>query len=173
MRMGHPARALLLTTALAAVGVLAPPASADVGATIIERCTHGQSISGYPQQAYRRALQELPTEVEEYSDCGNTIRRAQLAAAGASSAPAAAVASATPLTPNEQRGIGALRRAPSHAVVRVGSQAVRPGVVHADISSAFSTLPNALIAVLALIASCLILLGARAIRTYVQHARKA
>ena len=57
-------------------------ASADIGTKIIERCTHGQSLSGFSQQDYRRALKELPTEVEEYSDCANLIRRAQLAAAG-------------------------------------------------------------------------------------------
>ena len=56
--------------------------SADIGAKIIERCTHGESLGGFSQQAYRRALKELPTEVEEYSDCANLIRRAQLAASG-------------------------------------------------------------------------------------------
>jgi hypothetical protein len=68
--------------ALAAVVlVLASPPSAraDVGATIIERCTHGQSIAGFSQQDYARALQELSTEVEEYSNCGNLIRQAQQA----------------------------------------------------------------------------------------------
>src|SRR3977135_3938438 len=73
----------LTLIALIALLLLAPPARADVGATIIERCTHGQSLSGFSQQDYRRALQELPTEVQEYSDCANLIRRAQLAAAGA------------------------------------------------------------------------------------------
>jgi hypothetical protein len=69
---------LALTAALL---VLAGPASAraDVGATIIERCTHGQSIAGFSQQDYQRALQELPREVEQYSNCGNLIRQAQLA----------------------------------------------------------------------------------------------
>ena len=62
----------------AALLVLASPPSAraDVGATIIERCTHGQSIAGFSQQDYARALQELPTEVEQYSNCGNLIRQA-------------------------------------------------------------------------------------------------
>jgi hypothetical protein len=65
----------------AALLVLASPpfARADVGATIIERCTHGQSIAGFSQQDYARALQELSTEVEEYSNCGNLIRQAQQA----------------------------------------------------------------------------------------------
>ena len=62
----------------AALLVLASPAAAraDVGATIIERCTHGQSIAGFSQQDYALALQELPTEVEQYSNCGNLIRQA-------------------------------------------------------------------------------------------------
>ena len=62
----------------AALLVLASPPSAraDVGATIIERCTHGQSIAGFSQQDYARALQELTPEVEQYSNCGNLIRQA-------------------------------------------------------------------------------------------------
>ena len=66
---------LALTAALL---VLASPAAAraDVGATIIERCTHGQSIAGFSQQDYALALQELPTEVEQYSNCGDLIRQA-------------------------------------------------------------------------------------------------
>src|SRR5919108_4959871 len=77
----------LALIALMALLLLAAPARADVGATIIERCTHGQSLSGFRQQDYRRALQELPAEVEEYSDCANLIRRAQLAAAGGGAGP--------------------------------------------------------------------------------------
>jgi hypothetical protein len=65
----------------AAVLVLASPPSAraDVGATIIERCTHGQSIAGFTQQDYALALQELPREVEQYTNCANLIRQAQQA----------------------------------------------------------------------------------------------
>jgi hypothetical protein len=65
----------------AALLVLASPPSAraDVGATIIERCTHGQSLAGFSQQDYALALQELTSEVEQYSDCGNLIRQAQQA----------------------------------------------------------------------------------------------
>ena len=62
----------------AALLVLASPAAAraDVGATIIERCTHGESLAGFSQQDYARALQELPREVEQYTDCANLIRQA-------------------------------------------------------------------------------------------------
>ena len=76
----RPRRPLHGLPLAAALLVLASPPSAhaDVGATIIERCTHGQSIAGFSQQDYERALQELPKEVEEYSNCGSLIRQAQL-----------------------------------------------------------------------------------------------
>jgi hypothetical protein len=158
----HTRAAVGAVALLAALLWLAAPARADVGATIIEKCAQGKSIAGYTQQDYRRALQELPTEVEEYSTCANQIRRAQLAAAGGAGATEAG-ASATPLTPAEQRGIAALKHAPS-APFRVGNQLIHPGVVHADIASAFSTLPNAVLAVLALIAAGALALAGRTIR---------
>ena len=88
----RPRRPLHGLPLAAALLVLASPPSAhaDVGATIIERCTHGQSIAGFSQQDYERALQELPKEVEEYSSCGSLIRQAQLAASQAQQAPSQA-----------------------------------------------------------------------------------
>jgi hypothetical protein len=170
-RTGAPARAYAIVCALglaALLLLLAPAARADVGSTIIERCTRGESVSGFTQADYRKALAELPTEVEEYSDCSNVIRRAQLAAAGGggSGTPAAVRTSATPLTPTEQRGIRAIGHTAT-APLLVGNQLIHPGVVHADISSAFSTLPNALIGTLAVLAAGALALAARAIRNRV------
>ena len=53
----------------------------SVGEQIILRCTHGQSLSGFSQSAYRQALKELSADAEEYSRCAQQIRQAQLAAA--------------------------------------------------------------------------------------------
>src|ERR1700719_477076 len=100
-RIRGRARARPAAVALALAASLtwsAALARADIGTTIIERCAQGKSVSGYTQQDYRRALQELPTEVEEYSSCGNLIRRAQLAAAGPGGGSGAGPAIATPLT---------------------------------------------------------------------------
>src|SRR5207248_1712394 len=69
----------LIALALAAA---APAARADVGETIIQRCTHGQSLGGFSQSDYRKALKELSADAEEYTDCASLIRAAQLAAAG-------------------------------------------------------------------------------------------
>jgi hypothetical protein len=155
----------------------APPASADVGATIIERCTHGQSLGGFSQQDYQRALQELPTEVEEYSECGNLIRRAQLAAAGggggapgAGAGPAAATV-ATPLTPAERSAIRQIAKTGSAPQV-IGNEVITPGVVHAGVASALSTLPNSLLALLAFLLVFALVLAGRAIRSRV-HARRS
>jgi hypothetical protein len=154
-----------LALALSLLVLLAAAASADTGAKIIERCTHGQSLSGFSQKDYRRALAELPTEVEEYSDCGNLIRRAQLAAAGGGGGgggPSGGGAAATPLSASEQ---SAVARAPKSGAepFKVGNQLVSPGVVHADISSALSSLPDPLLAILTFLLACAAALGGRAI----------
>ena len=74
---------LFLTAMLAAASLtIAQPARADIGETIILRCTHRESLSGFSQSAYRQALKELNADTEEYSNCSALIRRAQEAAAG-------------------------------------------------------------------------------------------
>jgi hypothetical protein len=176
MRIPLTKHRLALPAALPALPVVlltvlltsAPAASADAGTTIINRCTRGQSLSGFSQQAYHQALQELPTEIEEYSDCANLIRRAQLAAAGRGGTGGGEGGSATPLplTASER---SALARAP--APLRVGSQLVRPGVIHADIASALSSLPDSLLAILAFMLACVLLLAARALRNRVRAHR--
>ena len=161
---------------MAALSLLATaaPAAGDVGATIINRCTHGQSLSGFSQQAYRRALQELPADVEEYSDCASMIRRAQLAAAGGASSRGGAAGlgapAATPLSPAERTAISRLPRTGA-SPLRVGNDVVHPGVVHANISSAFSSLPGPLLAILALTLACALAFGGRALRDRVRARR--
>lgn len=161
----------LLVLALAAISQAAP-ASADVGTKIIERCTHGQSIAGYSQQDYRRALEETTAEVNEYSDCVNLIHKAQLAAAGSASvggggtgggSTGALSANVPPPTPAEQQ---ALQRAHVNGAtpVQVGAQTVAPGVVHADIASAASSLPTPLLVLLAFLLAGALFILARAIR---------
>lgn len=175
----HTAFGAILGLVLALGLAIAPVAAqADVGMQVIERCTHGESISGFPQQAYRRALQEIPTEVEEYSECGELIRKAQLAAATAASshaagAPAPAPSPTTPLstTPAEQRAIESAHHSGSQPVL-VGNQIIRPGVVHANIASAISSLPDPLLAVLALLLAGALALGAREITNRVISTRR-
>jgi hypothetical protein len=162
--------ALAVTVALALLAPSAVPASADTGATIIERCTHGQSLSGFSQQAYRQALAEMPAEVNEYSECAARIRKAELAAAGQGGSGGggggggALAAPVAPPSPAEQQTLQAAHSPAGAAPVNVGGQAVVPGVVHADIASAVTSLPAPLLAVLALLVAGAAAIAARTIQ---------
>ena len=86
MRIALPTRALAPAVALLSMvlslAASAAPAQADVGEKIILRCTHGESLSGFTQKDYDKALKELETSLEEYSGCASLIHQAQRAAAG-------------------------------------------------------------------------------------------
>jgi hypothetical protein len=171
---------LVAALGLALFLALAAPAGADVGATIISRCTHGQSIAGFTQQDYRQALQELPTE--EYSDCANLIRQAELAAAGGKGGggggpgggsfggPASGPVTAIPLTQAES---GALKQAlkTSGAPARVDGAVVQPGVVPVSIASALSSLPTPLLAILAFMLACALVVAGGGLRNRVRAKR--
>jgi hypothetical protein len=168
------AQAALLLTAMLAAAMLAfaQPANADIGEKIILRCTHGESLSGFSQSAYRQALKELEADTEEYSPCAAQIRRAQEAAAGgragASAGGTGAVAIAA--TPAQQRAIAhALSAAPES--VKLGGGVIHPGVVHADIASALSSLPTPLLVTLAFVLLCAALVAGGAVRKRVRAGR--
>src|SRR5437764_10164444 len=93
--------ALVLALLSAAFWATAAPAAADVGETIIQRCTHGQSLAGFRQSDYDKALKELSADAEEYTDCAQQIRQAQLAAAGGGGGGAAGVPVPIPASPAE------------------------------------------------------------------------
>jgi hypothetical protein len=165
---------VLLTGALLAA--IVAPARADVGEKIILRCTHNESISGFSQADYRKAIKEMEADTEEYGDCGSLIRQAALAAAsgggssgGGGTAQSAAAPTALPVTPAEQREITHAQHAGSEPVKLAGG-AIRPGVVHVDVSSALSSLPSPLLATLAFLLACLLLILGGAVRNRVRRA---
>jgi hypothetical protein len=141
-------------TAIAAFMFLAGASSAQASeaSTIVEKCAHGEPLGGYSQSAYRQALKQLPTIAIEYSECANEIRKAELAGTGGSGGTTSAISApnvALALTPTEQHAVQSAHRNGA-TPVQVGSEPIRPGVVHADIASAVNTLPHSLFAVLAL-----------------------
>ena len=76
----------LLTLALALATPAVASSVSQQGNTIIRECLLKDSVSGgYTAQDYQYALAHLPTDVTEYSDCQNVIRRAELAAAAGNS----------------------------------------------------------------------------------------
>jgi hypothetical protein len=173
-------RTLALPVALLAVLLMSTaPAGADVGEKIIIRCTHAESLSGFTQKDYEKALKELETSSEEYTGCANLIHRAQLAAAGSrggsggggggggGSAGGGVSTATAPATPTERKALNRAAQTGS-APLQVGNQIVHPGVVHADIASAFSSLPNSLLAILAFLFACALALAGGVLRNRVR-----
>ncbi len=174
MRIASPNNRLpLLVIVLLSLSLwLAAPAGANVGETIIQRCTHGESLSGFSQSAYSQALSELSADAEEYTDCSSLIRQAQLAAAGHGGGSSGGEAPPVPIAPTATE-----RQAIAHAThagappVQVGGQVVHPGVVHADVASALSSMPTPLLATLAFLLACLLLVTGTALRNRIRARR--
>jgi hypothetical protein len=149
---GAGMRLVAVSIAMLALLAGAPSAQASQASTIVEKCAKKESFGGYSQNAYRQALKQLPTIVVEYTACTEEIRKAELAAAGGGGEVASTTSPASvplALTPTEQ---SAVQNAHHNGAtpVRIGSEPIRPGVVHANIASAINTLPHSLFAVLAL-----------------------
>ena len=71
---------------LLALAVGPQPAHA---ASLLDDCQDGRIDGTYSQADYRRALRNIPSDFDQYTDCRRVIRRAQLAAAGGGSDPGA------------------------------------------------------------------------------------
>jgi hypothetical protein len=173
------ALAALVLAAMALTATLGVAnARADVGEKIIDRCTHGQSLKGFSQAAYRQALKDMSAGTEEYSNCAQLIRQAQLEAAGAghggAGGPSGAGASPTAVaaTPAQQQAI-AHAPAIGSAPVRVGGQTIHPGVVHADIASVLSSLPTPLLATVVFLLVGLLVVAGAGIRKRIVRIRRS
>lgn len=78
-----PALLRRLTLLCTAVALLAPASALASGSSVIKDCTDdGRLSKRYAQSDYSSALANLPTDVDEYTDCRDVIRNAQLGAAG-------------------------------------------------------------------------------------------
>jgi hypothetical protein len=173
----HPPRTLVLLAVLVALVSIAAPAQADTAEKIIDRCTHGESLSGFSQKAYREALKDISAGTEEYSNCAQLIRQAQLAAAGAGHGGVSGAGAGTPTsgaavtpTPAEQQAISRAPNAGS-APLRVGAQTIRPGVVPVNIDSALNSLPTPLLATIAFLLLCLLLAASAGVRNRIRARR--
>ena len=160
----RPRVRLALLLALAAVLGSPVGAQANAGNQIIRQCLATDSVSGhYTQQDYAWALAHLPSDVAEYSDCQDVIRRAELAAAGGRTGlvgPGGAIGAATrdpfaTASAAEKASIIAAQRA-RPGRLRVGSDYVSPGSLAVAPSAFLHRLPGPLLAALAaLIAAAL------------------
>jgi hypothetical protein len=170
----------LLTTAV--LGCLLLPAAAWAsGDAVIKDCTDDGAIQGhYSQKDYRDALNNLPTDVDEYTDCRDVINRAQVGgtggtggsggsggtggAAGGTTAPA----NGDPLsgaTSAERKAVGDAGAGGASKPISIGGQMVQPGKLGFGGLGSPTTLPASLIAVLVALA----LAAGAAAGTYVRN----
>lgn len=127
--------AVLAVSAVAAAAAVASPIS------VIRDCSEDGVLNGkYTQKELDGALDQLPSDLDEYTDCRAVIRRAQLGSAGDShrkagaAGVAARVDAAAPPSPSEQGAIE--RAAKDDDEVRIGGEGVRPGEEGAQFDSA-------------------------------------
>jgi hypothetical protein len=181
-------RALLLTALFCLlVPASAVASTASEGQRLIRDCSSDGEINGkYSQAAYKYALNHLPSDLAEYTNCADAIRQAQAAAAGGHGGGSGggggaigggggvppiggSVAPATPYTggttPSEQAAIQAARGA-GGAVGIGGGAPVTPGGPGITASSVYRALPAPLLALLILLG-----LGAAAGASYAFRTR--
>jgi len=161
--------------ALAFSLLLAAPAGASEVTKIYEACGNGTVPTGYSQQAYSQAIKEMEPFLAEYSACPDLIHKAQLAgaagphSAGTSSPGEAGTTAVAPPTPTEQHTLESIPHA-NAPPVQVGGEVIHPGVVHVNLASAFNALPTPLLALLAFLLACALLVVAWAVRRRVVRA---
>jgi hypothetical protein len=171
--------ALQTASVVIAALALAFPVTASANASevtkIYEACGNGTVPTGYSQQAYSQAIKEMEPFLAEYSACPDLIHKAQLGAAGSHGAGTpggpgeAGTTTVAPPTPTEQHTLESIPHA-SAPPVQVGGEVIHPGVVHVNLASAFNTLPTPLLALLAFLLACALLMVAWVVRRRVGRA---
>jgi hypothetical protein len=158
---------------------LASPALAAGRGQIIRDCADDGQLQGkYTQSELRDARQNLPSDVAEYTDCADVLRRAELpdrdqggAGGGGNGGGGGSAASgggggggpSTPTTDAERREL-AKAATSGGAAVEVGGRSIVPGAAGLGGDAASNDVPVALIVVLALLALGGAALAAPAVR---------
>jgi hypothetical protein len=177
-------RRLLITAVLGCL--LVPAAAWASGDAVIKDCTDDGVIQGhYSQQDYKDALNNLPTDVDEYTDCRDVIKRAQLGGTGGSGGPGApgggGTAGGTPAggdplanaTPAERAALARAQAGGANGPVNIGGKLVQPGKLGFGGLGSPTTLPNSLIAVLVALGIAALAAGATYVRNRVIARRAA
>ena len=176
-------RRLLITAVLGCL--LLPAAAWGSGAAVIKDCTNDGVIQGhYSQQDYKDALANLPTDVDEYTDCRDVIKRAQTGGAGGGSGGPGApggTSGGTPTggdplasaTPAEKAALAKAQAVGASKPVEIGGKLVQPGKLGFGGLGSPTTLPASLIAVLVALGLAAAAAGAMYVRNRVIARRTA
>jgi hypothetical protein len=145
---------------------LASPAMAASRGQIIRDCADDGRLQGkYSQSDLRDARQNLPSDVAEYTDCADVLRRAELpdrdqgggggnGGGGSAAGGGGGGGGAAPITASTDADRRALAKAASAggAAVDVGGRSIVPGAAGLGGDAVRNGLPVALIVVLVLLA---------------------
>ena len=174
-------RRLLITAVLGCL--LLPAAAWASGDAVIKDCTDDGVIQGhYSQQDYKNALDNLPTDVDEYTDCRDVIKRAQTGAGGGSGGTGSGgpgtgtPAGGDPLasaSPAERAALAKAQAGGGSKPVRIGGKLVQPGKLGFGGLGSPTTLPASLIAVLVALGIAAAAAGATYVRNRVTARRTA
>ena len=173
----------LLLIALALTAVLAPAAQAASRNEIIRDCADDGRLNGdYSAGELRDARQNLPADVDEYTDCRDVLRRAELGdgsggaggagtvGGGGTGLPGTPGAPLTPSSPAEERALAAAR-AEAGEPLTVAGRKVLPGASGFAAYAARHELPWPLIAALVLLGVAAVAAATPAIRRRVLSRR--
>jgi hypothetical protein len=176
-------RRLLITAVLGCL--LLPAAAGASGNAVIKDCTDDGVIQGhYSQQDYKNALNNLPTDVDEYTDCRDVIKRAQLGGTGGGPGGGGTSGGGTgggtsggdPLataTPAERAALAKAQAGGASKPVKIGGKLVQPGKLGFGGLGSPTTLPSSLIAVLVALGIAAAAAGATYVRNRVIARRAA
>ena len=162
-------RTLWLLATVLALLVAAPAAHAAGRAEIIADCNADGDLDGnYTPSEIRDARNNIPTDIDQYSDCRDVLSRAlggsgsgavgggggggDALGGGGGSAGTGGGAPLTPDNPDEQAALESAGSAGGQAPVQVGGEEIVPGASGFASGAVRNTLPPAMVAMLILLA---------------------
>jgi hypothetical protein len=158
------APSLALILALVASALFATPAFGSAK-DVIRDCSEDGVLNGhYSHGELAKALDKLPSDLDEYTDCRAVIRSAELASAKKHRGPGVGpnVDTASPPNAEEQRKVD--EAAQDASPVNIGGKAVTPGAV--STAGVGADLPGLVLAVLIALAGTMIAAGVMALRRH-------
>lgn len=181
----------LLTLSALFLLLAAPVASAGTREKILRECQEGRITGHYTPAQLRDARKNIPTDIDEYSDCRDVLGRASLSGrsggsggagggadgsgAGGVDAPGgvASGGGAKITAPADKREEKALEDARKQTAVAVDGELLVPGASGFAADAARRGLPTTLLTVLVLLGLCALAAAGPAVRRRVIARRKA
>jgi hypothetical protein len=146
----RPMLRLVLAGVVAVLLLTASPALAGTREQILQQCQDGRLTGDFTVKEIRDARNNIPTDIDQYSDCRDVLSRALAGPAGGGGGGTGGGGTLTPSTPQDQKAI-ADAAARGDTPVKVDGGTVVPGASGFEANAARNPLPTGLIAVLVLL----------------------